>query len=187
MRAPPTRRSLVSSQVAFLIAGLLVIAFLLSRWVEGVGGPAGIWARFGWLAPALSIPLHALLAVTPVPSDIVSIANGTVYGFWLGAFFNWLGYFIASFIQYGIGRSIRHEFDVDVWIARSPAWLRRLPVYHPAFIIGARFIPYAGGHLATLVPSAMGVDLVRFTWCTALAIVPSALVMAGIGAGLLLW
>ena len=70
-------------------------------------------------------------------------------------------------------------------LARSPERLRRFPVGHPFFIIGARYVPYAGGHLSTLLPGALRVDLVRFAWCTAIAIVPSSLVVAAVGAGLL--
>lgn len=179
-------RRLVTSRAFYLILGIVFVGLLLTRWVEALGGPAGIWERFGWLAPAISVPFHAFIAVTPLPSDLVSIANGAVYGFWAGAGFNWLGWFIASFLQYSIGRRVRHDFDVEAWLARSPSWLRRFPADHPVFIIGSRFVPYAGGHLATLVPSAMGVALGRFTWCTAVALVPSSLVMAGVGAGLLL-
>ena len=186
MRAAFIVRKIATSQAVYLILGVVLIGLVLAQWVNELGGPAGIWGRFGWLAPALTVPCHAFIAVTPLPSDLVSIANGAVYGFWVGAGFNWLGWFIASFFQYGIGRRVRHDFDVEGWVARSPAWLQRFPADHPVFIIGVRFVPYAGGHIGTLVPAAMGVTLRRFVWCTAIALVPSSLVMAGIGAGLLL-
>jgi len=177
-------RRLVTSRAVFLLLGVLLVGVILARWIDALGGPAGVWARFGLLAPAISVPIHALVAITPLPSDVIGIANGTVYGFWGGALLSWMGWYLASFIQYAIGRRVRREIDVDYWLARAPAWLRRFPVGHPAFLIGARFVPYAGGHLATLLPGALGVALPRFAWCTALAIVPPSLVMAGVGVGL---
>jgi uncharacterized membrane protein YdjX (TVP38/TMEM64 family) len=186
MRAPPTLRALFTSGLFYLVAGILVIGVVLVQWVEALGGPAAIWVRFGMLAPMISVPLHIVVAVTPLPSDIMGVANGAVYGFWGGFILTWVGWFSASFVQYAIGRRMRQDFDVEGWLARSPARLRHFPVGHPVFIIGARYVPYAGGHLATLLPGALGVDLFRFTWCTAIAIVPSSLVVAAVGAGLLL-
>ncbi len=186
MRAPSTLRKVVRSQAVYLILGIVLVGLLLRRWVEALGGPAEVWERFGWIAPAITVPLHTVVAITPFPSDLMGVANGTVYGFWGGFMLSWLGWYLASFIQYGIGWRVRKDFDLERWLARAPARLRRFPVGHPVFLIGARFVPYAGGHLATLLPGAMGVALGRFAWCTAVALVPTSLLMAGIGAGLLL-
>lgn len=186
MRAPPTVRALFTSRIVYLVVGIVLIGVLLVQWVEALGGPAAVWVRFGLLAPVISVPLHIFVAVTPFPSDLMGVANGAVYGFWWGFFLTWFGWYSASFIQYAIGWRVRQDFDVEAWLARSPDRLRRFPVGHPVFIIGARYVPYAGGHLATLLPGAYGVDLVRFAWCTAIAIVPSSLVVAAVGAGLLL-
>jgi uncharacterized membrane protein YdjX (TVP38/TMEM64 family) len=173
------------SRALYLVAGLCLVAFGLTRWVESLGGPAGIWERFGLVAPAVSVPVHAIVAVTPFPSDVVAIGNGTIYGFWLGSVLSWFGWYIAAFIEFQIGRRADRDFDIGAWIARAPASLRRFPVGHPAFLIGSRLIPWAGGHISTLLPGAMGVPLGRFAWCAALAIVPPAMLMSGIGAGLL--
>ncbi len=186
MRAPPTLRPLFTVRAVVLIVGIVLIGFLLVEWVEALGGPAAVWERFGIFAPVVSVPLHIFIAVTPLPSDLIGVANGAVYGFWGGFLLSWVGWFLASFVQYAIGRHVRQNFDVEGWLARSPAQLRRFPVEHPLFIIGARYVPYAGGHLATLLPGVLGVELVRFAWCTAIAIVPSSLVVAAVGAGLLL-
>jgi uncharacterized membrane protein YdjX (TVP38/TMEM64 family) len=175
----------LGSSALYLILGLCVAAFWLTRWVDSLGGPAGIWERFGLLAPAISVPVHAIVGVTPFPSDVIAIANGTVYGFWLGCVLSWLGWYLTAFIEFQIGRRSNRDFDVSAWLSRAPAAIRRFPVGHPAFIIGSRLVPWAGGHISTLLPGAMGVPLGRFAWCSALGIVPPAMVMAGIGAGLL--
>lgn len=179
-------RRIVGSRSFYLVLGLLLTGGVVAQWVRGMGGPEAVWDRYGLLAPMVSVPIHTLVAITPLPSDLMGITNGTVYGFWFGAALSWAGWFVASFVQYGIGRVFRRDFDVEGWMARSPKRLRRFPVGHPAYLIGARFVPYAGGHLATLIPGALGVGMARFAWCTALALVPSSLFMAGVGAGVLL-
>jgi len=176
---------ILRSNVFWLVVGLCAIALGLTRWVESLGGPAALWDRFGLIAPAVSIPVHAIVAVTPFPSDVLAVANGTVYGFWFGALFSWAGWYLAAFIEFHIGSRARVDFPIEDWLARLPERLQRLPVAHPLFLIGSRFVPWAGGHISTLVPGAMGVPIPRFAWCTAVAIAPPSLIMAGIGAGLL--
>jgi uncharacterized membrane protein YdjX (TVP38/TMEM64 family) len=175
----------LTSSTFYLVLGVCFVAFWLTRWVESIGGPEGVWERFGLLAPAITIPVHAIVGVTPFPSDVIAIANGTIYGFSLGVVLSWLGWYLAAFIEFQIGRRAAADFNVSEWLARSPEFLRRFPVGHPAFIIGSRLIPWAGGHVSTLLPGAMGVPLGRFAWCTAIGIIPPALIMSGIGAGLL--
>lgn len=181
----PLVQRLLRSGALYLILGLCFVAFWLTQWVESLGGPAGIWERFGLAAPAISVPIHAIVGVTPFPSDVIAIANGTIYGFWLGCALSWLGWYITAFIEFQIGRRANRDFDISAWISRAPAIIRRFPVGHPAFIIGSRLVPWAGGHISTLLPGAMGVPLGRFAWCSALGIVPPAMLMSGIGAGLL--
>ena len=178
-------RRLLASRALYAIVAVTIIGFVLLRWVENVGGPAGIWERYGLWAPAITVPMHALIAVTPFPSDVFGIASGAIYGFLWGTVLSWIGWFAASFLQYAIGFRAGKDFDVEGMIARSPSRLRRFPVHHPAFLIFSRYVPYIGGHLSTLLPGAVRVPLRRYAWCTALSIIPEALLMAGIGVGLL--
>ncbi len=178
-------RAILRSQALHLVIGLCVVAFYLTRWVTALGGPAAVWERFGILAPAISVPLQAIVAVTPFPSDVLCVANGTVYGVWLGALLSWVGWYLAAWIEFGIGRRARDDFPVEERLARLPRRLRDLPIEHPLFLIGSRFVPWAGGHISTLLPGAVGVRAERFAWCAAVAIAPPSLLMAAIGAGLL--
>ena len=180
-------RRILRSNVLYLLVGLCVIGFWLTAWVDALGGPTAVRERFGLFAPAVSIPVHAIVAVTPFPSDVLCVANGTVYGFWLGAVFSWVGWYVAALIEFGIGRRARTDFPIEEWLTRLPRRLRRFPVAHPVFLIGSRYVPWAGGHISTLIPGAVGVAVGRFAWCAAIAIIPPSMLMAGIGAGLLAW
>ena len=175
---------MIRSWALYGFLGITVVGFGLVRWGGVSGEPGVLLERFGLLAPLITVLVHAVIAVTPFPSDVPAIANGALYGFWTGTLLSWIGWFAASFVQYAIGRKANREFEIGPWLSRAPAWLRQFPVAHPVFLIGARFLPYVGGHLATIVPGAMGVPLYRFAWCSALAILPQAMVMSGVGAGL---
>lgn len=171
-----------------LFLGLLAFAgftFAILQLLDQLGGPHGIWERFGMFAPVVSMPLHAMVALTPVPSDLLAIANGAVYGFWLGAVLSWTGWWAAAMIQFWLARRLGRDWDVAGRMEMLPSWLRRFPVGHPAFLIGVRLLPVAGGHIGSIVPATMGVPAGRVAWCAALAILPGAFLSAAIGVGLM--
>lgn len=166
---------------------LFLTAVAAARWIDAVGGPEAVRSQLGVAAPVGSVCLHALLNVSPLPGDVVALANGALYGFVLAAVLNWLGWYVAAFVQFSIGRRAARDFDLDVHRARLPVFLRRLPVGHPAYLLLARLLPWAGGHVTTWIPGAAGVPVCRFAWCTALAIVPASVGFALLGSGAVEW
>ena len=177
----PERAPIWKSRSLQLALGLILIGYGAVRWLARMGGPQGIWATLGWWAPTLTVPLHCLVSLSPVPSDLIAVANGTLYGPWLGSLLGWAGWYASAWIRFGLGRRAGRDLPVERWWGRLPRWLRALPIGHPLFLIISRYIPYVGGEIATLVPGARGVPLWRFAWCTALAIAPYAILLATLG------
>lgn len=177
----------VFPRLRFIIMAAMVVVggYFVARWVESIGGPAKFRSEFGLLAPAITLPLHAIVSISPFPSDVLCVANGALYGFWLGAALSWLGWWVAGLAEYGFGYQARRDFNLAARWERLPRWLRKFPVGHPVFLIGVRQVPGIGGHMATLLPGAAGVPFLRHVWCSAIAIVPGALLMSAIGVGLL--
>lgn len=59
-----------------MVVGTLIGGWLLSNYgVQVVRQSLGKWA------PLVAVPIHIIVAVSPISSDVVSIANGAVYGF----------------------------------------------------------------------------------------------------------
>jgi uncharacterized membrane protein YdjX (TVP38/TMEM64 family) len=173
------------SPAVYTIVGVVILGATLARWVASIGGPAAFRESYGAAAPLATAPIHVVLSITPFPSDVVSIANGALYGFTSGAILSWLAWWVAAVAEFGLGRRARKDFDLESQLDRMPTWLKRFPVDHPVFLIGGRQVPYLGGHLTSFVPGAAGVRFSRYVWCSAVAVLPGAIVMAGIGAGLM--
>jgi uncharacterized membrane protein YdjX (TVP38/TMEM64 family) len=169
----------IQSAVAALVLGALVV-----WWVHALGGPEGIRARFGLLAPALWIPLQVIVHVTPV-GDFVpwAVLNGSMFGLWLGALATWLAWMGSASLQYAIGRRTARDFGWEAQATRLPGWLRRLPLGHPAFLIFARWLPLMAGPI-NLTAGATRVPFARVLWCTAVGIVPQAVFLAAVGVGI---
>lgn len=181
-----TRLALRSPTLRALLV-LFAAAAGVAYWIDSIGGADRVRAEAGAIAPVLSLGAHVLLNVSPLPGDVVALANGSLYGVAMATVLNWLGWYIAAFIQFSIGRHAASDFDRIEHMRRVPGFLRRLPVGHPAYLLIARLLPYAGGHVTTWVPGAAGVRLWRFAWCTALAIIPASIGFAIVGARAIEW
>ncbi|MGI9589909.1 MAG: TVP38/TMEM64 family protein [Myxococcota bacterium] len=177
--------ALLRSPALYWIAAILVGGAILASWVEAVGGPEAIHARFGTLAPLVTGTVQLVLAPTPIPTDLICIAHGTLYGFFFASVLNWLGWWLGSLVEFAIGRRIGADLDLAASADRVPGWLRRFPVDHPIYLIGSRQVPVVGSHLSTSVPGAVGVPFHRVAWCSAIGVIPGAAFFAAIGAGLL--
>lgn len=167
------------------LGGLLLatgLAALLLQGLEAAGGPEAVRARFGLAAAAVLVPVHALVAVSPFPSEVIALAHGAIYGFALGWPFTWVGWMLGALLEYGLVRRIA----VDVGAAgseRLPRFLRGLPVPHPLFLIGGRLVPF-GNHAVNALAGARRVPLWRFAWTSALAFLPFSALVAAVASGL---
>lgn len=187
-RAP--RRPLVPSWVRRLLAspglrGLLLAcaaAAIALEALEALGGPEGVRARWGLAAALVLVPLHALLAVSPFPSEVVALAHGAIYGFALGWPLTWAGWMLGAGLEYGLFRRIAADVGEPA-PGRLPGLLRRLPVEHPAFLIGARLVPF-GNHAVNALAGMRAVPLWRFAWASALAFVPFSAAVTAVAIGL---
>ena len=174
----------VRSPTLYWIIGLLLLGAILAHWVSSNGGLADLREDLGPAAPWATVPVHVVLAITPFPSDLVAIGNGAFYGLVLGTAFSWLAWWAAALLEYGLGRRARKDFELDANLDRIPGWLQQFPVDHPVFLIGVRQVPWLGGHLGSILPGAAGVKLRRYSWCSAIAVIPGSILMTAIGAGL---
>jgi len=185
IQAMPLSSVLLRSRSLQLALGLVLVGATVAYAAQNLGGATLIGTRLGWWAPAATVPLHVLVSLSPMPSDPIVIANGALYGPWLGALLGWCGWYLAAWIRFGIGRRAGRELPIEQWWRRLPSWLQRLPAGHPGVLILSRYIPGVGGELSTLVPGARGVAPWRFAWCTAIAIAPYALALAVFGTALI--
>ncbi|QGG47548.1 TVP38/TMEM64 family protein [Heliorestis convoluta] len=130
-----------------------------------------------------TIPLHVLLSVSPMGSEPVALANGFIYGIWLGTLVNWIGSLTGSIVGYWLIYHSAEEAKFSRYMEKLPPLIRNIPVSSPLFLIGVRFIPFVGSDIVKYVAPLWKVPFGRYLWTSALAIFPIALVMAALGSG----
>ncbi|MEZ6090591.1 MAG: VTT domain-containing protein [Pirellulaceae bacterium] len=176
-------RRLLFSPTLYVIIVLLVAGWILMQFVASKN-LSELRTNYGPAAMAMTLPMHIVMALTPFPSDLFSIANGALYGLTVGTLLSWVGWWIAALLQYALGRRARQDFELDQRSDRLPRFLRDLPIDHPLYLICIRQVPWLGMHIGSFVPGAAGVPWKRFLWCSAIGTFPGSLVMTAIGAGI---
>ena len=182
------QRALRSPGLWALVATLAVGGIGWS-WIDAHGGLGEARATFGIGAAFVTVPLQAVIAVTPFPDEVIGFGNSIVYGFVLGAALNWVGWMMGAFIEYAIAYRSARDLNLRVTrnVSKGPRWLRTLRPDLPAFLILTRFLPMGGGHIANTTAGVCGVSLWRFAWTGAIGMVPGSLVISGLANGLLGW
>lgn len=170
------------------LGGLVLLcasAWLLLHGLEALGGPEAVRARFGLGAAALLVPIHAVVAVSPFPSEVLALAHGAIYGFALGWPLTWMGWLLGAFLEYALFRRIASDVG-GPGPSRLPVWLHRFPARHPLFLVCGRLVPF-GNHAVNALAGSHRVPFWRFAWTSALAFVPFSALIAGIASGLVTW
>jgi len=166
--------------IAAVIAGGAALAF----WMRSSGGAELMREQLGPAAALIIVPLQAVVAVSPFPSEVIALVTCTFYGFWGGALLAWSAWMLAALLQYELVRRTAQDFDFEHARRRFPKRLRDLPASHPAFLIVGRWLPY-GAHVVNSLAGAYEVPVTRHLWCAAVSLVPPSLIISALANGLL--
>ena len=140
--------------------------------------------RIGIAGPLISIALQTVFGASPIPTEPLTVINGAVFGPFRGAFYSWIGYMLASVIEYFIGTRVRHAANFEDQQKKLPLGLSRFPADSPWFLTLARVIPGYGPKVVGIMGGMYHVPLWRFIWTAAIPNAIGALVFAFGGHGL---
>ncbi|MFF0945044.1 TVP38/TMEM64 family protein [Kocuria sp. CPCC 205300] len=96
---------LLTGGVLAVVLGLYVLAVVLE--IPVLTDPVPLMRRSGALAAGIGVGLLSLDVVIPVPSSLVMIAHGALFGVWGGAGLSLLGGAAATLIGFLTGRVVR--------------------------------------------------------------------------------
>ncbi|MBN1310107.1 MAG: TVP38/TMEM64 family protein [Anaerolineae bacterium] len=140
--------------------------------------------QVGFAGPLISITLQTVFGASPIPTEPLTMINGIVFGPLMGAFYSWIGYMLASVIEYFIGERISRASNFEDQREKLPLGLGRFPVDSPWFLILARIVPGYGPKMVGVVGGMYHVPMWRFIWTAAIPNAIGALAFACGGYGL---
>ena len=180
----------VSSTRRWMFGAAVFVGLAILVWFFG-DYLAGLWNWFwgidaaslrsaiqglGPWAPLASTGLMVVHAFVPFPLEFLAIANGLVFGAWGGIAITWFSMVISGWAGYGAARfagSLVYRFASAERLRSMEAWAQARSSWE---LVAVRFIPVISFSLLNLAMGLLGISFWRFTWTTALGIIPIVVV-----------
>jgi uncharacterized membrane protein YdjX (TVP38/TMEM64 family) len=142
---------------------------------------AGAWGI------VISILIYALLGVTLIPSEPLTLFIGALFGPLWATLIAGVGNTMSAFIEYYLGTNVGSATNFAEKKEKLPFGLGKMKVESPLFLIGARMIPGYGPKIVSMMAGMYRVPLLRYLWTTAIPIFAGSAIFAfgGFGIGLL--
>jgi uncharacterized membrane protein YdjX (TVP38/TMEM64 family) len=134
--------------------------------------------QIGFFGPLISIVLQTVFGASPIPTEPLTMINGALFGPLRGALYSWVGYMLASLIEYFIGTRIGISANFEGQKEKMPFGLGQFPAGSPWFLCLARIVPGYGPKMVGVVGGMYHVPLWRFVWTAAIPNAVGALAFA---------
>ncbi len=167
-------------------AGILAFFLFFFLLVEALGvaaltNPTPWLASGGWLAASISVGLLVADVLLPVPSSLIMIANGAVFGVPLGALISLLGSTGAMTVGFAIGRRGGALFERLVPLEERKRFEPLVRRWGALIIILTRPIPLLSETVAVLA-GASPIGYARALLAASAGALPAAILYALTGA-----
>lgn len=174
------------------VAIVLVLAGLIAVAVWGSGIVA--WTALGmedvksYIRDAgpwgvlVSIGLMVAHSFVPFPSEIITIANGMVYGVFWGTVISWVGAMLGAIVAFGLSRKLGQRY-VERFMQRRhmDRAERMIDRYGTGALLFVRLIPIFSFNLINYLAGLTKIPLWTFLWTTALGMLPMTVLMTMMG------
>ncbi|MEO0455285.1 MAG: TVP38/TMEM64 family protein [Cyanobacteria bacterium P01_A01_bin.114] len=100
------KRSVLAIAIVCAIATAAALYFIGGidpAWLEATLQRAGIWA------PIIYIAIYTLATLLILPSTVLNLAGGALFGVWLGTLWTTLGAIIAAVVAFGFTRTVGRD------------------------------------------------------------------------------
>ena len=140
-----------------------------------------------WL-PLVIIGLMILHTLVPVPAEFLAVAAGMTLGplwgfvtIWIGAM---LGAYLGFLLARAFGQPVLRLLVSPAKLERSQRWLRQIDI---PILLAVRLLPVLSFNLINFALGLTTISWWRFSWTTAVGIVPATVLMVTFGAHLNDW
>ncbi|MFC5316287.1 TVP38/TMEM64 family protein [Azospirillum rugosum] len=147
--------------------------------VESLGAMIESWGAWG---PVASMALMVLHSFVPFPAELLAVANGAVFGLLAGVAITWAGAMLGALSAFALARWMGHSLvrrllgerkwrQMEAWANHGGA----------GGLLVARLIPVIAFNLINYGAGLAGVGWWRFTWTTAVGILPMTIASVAVG------
>jgi len=146
-----TKKKENSQTVSILIRSVLIMILAAVFITQDMNKIKAFIIQAGVLGIFVSIALYALLGVTLIPSEPLTLFIGALFGPWMATLIAGTGNTLAAMIEYYLGTHIGSATNFQEKKDKLPFGLGSMKVDSPAFLIGARMIPGFGPKVVSMM------------------------------------
>lgn len=170
----------------YIISLTLLLAFLalfgLVAWLDIalLSDPSYIMNKGGLLAGLAGVGLLASDIILPVPGSLVMVANGALFGIWLGTLLSLIGGLLSSWIGFAIGRrgaKIIHKIASAEEQERAEQMLQKWGIFA---VIVSRPVPLIGETISVMA-GASTLPMYKLILASIVGVLPAAILYAAVG------
>jgi uncharacterized membrane protein YdjX (TVP38/TMEM64 family) len=136
----------------------------------------GAWGPFG------SIGLMIMHSFVPFPAELLTIANGMVFGPFWGVVITWSGAMLGAYASFGLTRVYGRPFVAkrlnSAKLKKLDLWVQQQGVIS---LLLSRFIPLISFNLINYGAGLTKISWWTFTWTTGIGILPITIIMVTMG------
>ena len=181
---------LAAALLVLMIAGIGVwwlwpmeLGFGGENTIDGMVAQIRAWGPWAVLGSIVLMVVHSFL---PFPAEIITLANGMVFGPYWGTAISWAGAMLGAISTFGLVRLLGRPF---VYRMLSESQLRRLSEWSStrggaALLIG-RLIPLIAFNLLNYGAALTDISWWAFIWATGLGILPLTVLLNVFGNSML--
>ena len=140
-----------------------------------------------WL-PLAIVGLMILHTLVPVPAEFLALAAGMTLGPFWGFVTIWIGAMLGAYLGFWLtrafGRPVLRLLVSSSRLERSERWLQQVDI---PVLLAVRLLPVLSFNLINFALGLTSISWWRFSWTTALGIVPATVLMVAFGAHLDDW
>jgi uncharacterized membrane protein YdjX (TVP38/TMEM64 family) len=176
----------VSQSVSIIIFSVLIMVLAGIVFTQDMNYIREFISKAGAWGVLVSILLYALLGLTLIPSEPLTLFIGAIFGPWLALLIAGTGNTLAALVEYYLGTHIGTATNFVEQKKKLPFGLGKLQVDSPMFLIGARMIPGYGPKVVSMMAGIYHVPVLTYLWTTAVPIFVGAALFAFGGKGIAL-
>ena len=162
-----------------LIIGIIIVVlfFLLKEWIGNVSFITKISQSAGIFGPIILILLISLgILLSPIPSSILIIAAGYLYGVWIGALYSYLAHLLATISAFVVFRKLNGNEE-----NRTYRKYKKLISENKKLLYLLYAVPIIPISIITLITATSKIKLKRFLEIIILSFIPGVLFFSFFG------
>jgi uncharacterized membrane protein YdjX (TVP38/TMEM64 family) len=194
---PVLLRRVIRPDVVFGLLGLLLLIGLMVPLREmlwalvtnpSAEGVQRLLASTSVWLPLVIIALMILHTLVPVPAEFLALAAGMTLGPLWGFVTIWIGAMLGAYLGFLLARAIgQPALRLLVSPARLERSQRRLQQIDIPILLAVRLLPILSFNLINFALGLTTLSWWRFSWTTAVGIIPATVLMVTFGAHLSDW